>query len=206
MERNSLYETAFFDIMICIFLGMALFKWGVLTGERPVNFYWLMLLICFPIGIAIAIWKNSTWTSLHFDTTRIYFSWLLPVYQVRRVFLAMGYLSVIMLLYKYSVAKNFLKATSRVGQMAFTNYLSQSIICAFIFYGFGLGLFGKLQRYQEYYVVGAIWIFQIIFSNIWLYYFQFGPFEWLWRSLTYWKKQSMKRTKAVEQKVVPALA
>ena len=77
--------------------------------------------------------------------------------------------------------------------MAFTNYLMQSIITSIIFYGFDV--FGELQRYEVYYVVGAIWVFQIIFSNIWLRYFRFGPFEWLWRSLTYLKEQPMLRTK-----------
>ena len=59
------------------------------------------------------------------------------------------------------------------------------------FYGFGL--FSKLQRYEIYYVVAAIWLFQTITSHIWLRYFRFGPFEWAWRSLTYLKKQPMKR-------------
>jgi uncharacterized protein len=75
--------------------------------------------------------------------------------------------------------------------MAFTNYLSQSIITSTIFYGFVL--FGKFQRYEIYYVLGAIWLFQIITSHIWLRYFKFGPFEWIWRSLTYLQLQPMKR-------------
>ena len=81
-----------------------------------------------------------------------------------------------------------------VGQMAFTNYLMQSIICGLIFYGAGFGLFGKLQRYELYYVVAGVWVFEIVFSHIWLRYFRFGPFEGLWRSLTYWKAQPMKKT------------
>jgi uncharacterized protein len=74
-----------------------------------------------------------------------------------------------------------------VGQMAFTNYLTQSIITSIFFYG--LGYFATLERYQLYYVVFSIWIFQIIFSHIWLRYFRLGPLEWIWRSLTYWKIQ-----------------
>jgi uncharacterized membrane protein YeiB len=80
-----------------------------------------------------------------------------------------------------------------VGQMAFTNYLMQSFLCGMIFYGVGFGLFNKLQRYEIYYVVLAVWTFQIIFSHLWLRYFQFGPLEWVWRSLTYWKKQPVRR-------------
>jgi uncharacterized protein len=79
-----------------------------------------------------------------------------------------------------------------VGQMAFTNYLSQSIITSILFYGFGL--FATLQRYEAYYIVGAIWLFQVVTSNLWLRYYKFGPFEWVWRSLTYMEKQPMRRT------------
>jgi uncharacterized protein len=60
------------------------------------------------------------------------------------------------------------------------------MICLLIFYVFGY--YGRLERYETYYVVFAIWIFQIIFSNVWLRYFTYGPFEWLWRRLTYGKQ------------------
>ena len=77
--------------------------------------------------------------------------------------------------------------------MALTNYLMQSLICLFIFTGAGFALFGKLQRYELYYVVFGIWIFQLIISPIWLTYFRFGPVEWFWRTVTYKKKQQMRR-------------
>jgi uncharacterized protein len=109
----------------------------------------------------------------------------------------MGNLSLIILLYKLIPFRKILNVFAPVGQMAFTNYLSQSIITAVIFLGFGL--YGTLQRYEVYYVVAAIWLFQVIFSNIWLHYFRFGPFEWLWRSLTYWHKQPMKGKEFTEE-------
>ena len=84
--------------------------------------------------------------------------------------------------------------SANVGQMAFTNYLSQSIICTLFFYGYGLSQYNHLKYHQLYYVVGAIWVFQLITSAIWLRYFKFGPFEWVWRSLTYWRKQPMRRS------------
>jgi uncharacterized protein len=76
--------------------------------------------------------------------------------------------------------------------MAFSNYITQSVITAFFFTGYGLKMYGKLERYQLYYVVGAIWIFQLIVSPIWMRHFRFGPLEWCWRSLTYWKRQPMR--------------
>src|ERR1039457_1816125 len=73
------------------------------------------------------------------------------------------------------------------GKMAFSNYLMQSVLCTLIFNGYGLGLFAKLQRYELMFVVVVIWIFQVAFSTLWLKRFRWGPMEWLWRSLTYWK-------------------
>jgi uncharacterized protein len=67
------------------------------------------------------------------------------------------------------------------------------VICAFEFYGFGLGLYGQLERYELYYVVGAIWLFQLIVSPLWLKHYRFGPLEWLWRTLTYLERQPMRR-------------
>ena len=62
-----------------------------------------------------------------------------------------------------------------VGQMAFTNYLAQSIICSLLFTGAGFGLFGQLERHQLYYIVAAIWIAQLLWSPWWLQRFRFGP-------------------------------
>ncbi len=90
--------------------------------------------------------------------------------------------------------------------MAFTNYLMQSIICGLIFFGVGFGMYGRLQHYELYYVVGAVWVFQIIFSHVWMYYFRFGPFEWAWRSLTYWKLQPMLKENSKKVEPVPELA
>jgi uncharacterized protein len=110
-------------------------------------------------------------------------------YQLERVLRSLGLFGAIMLLYKSGIFKWLFALLRPVGQMAFTNYLMQSILCGLFFYSVGLGMYGKLERHQIYYVVGAVWLLQIIYSHIWLRYFRFGPFEWAWRSLTYWKVQ-----------------
>jgi uncharacterized protein len=109
-----------------------------------------------------------------------------------------------MLLYKSGLFKWLFALMRPVGQMAFTNYLMQSLICGLIFYGIGFGMYGKLERIEIYYVVAAVWAIQIIYSHIWLHYFRFGPLEWLWRSLTYWKKQPFIREKdTIDPPTVP---
>jgi uncharacterized protein len=84
-----------------------------------------------------------------------------------------------------------------VGQMALSHSMTHSIVCGVIFYGIGFGLYGRLHRHQLYYVVAAIWVVQRIISPIWLARYQFGPLEWLWRTLTYGKRQPMRRTAKV---------
>jgi uncharacterized protein len=84
-----------------------------------------------------------------------------------------------------------------VGRMAFTNYLMDTIVCTFLFYGWGLGYFGKVSRVEQFRIVLAIWALQLIVSPLWLARFQFGPFEWIWRSLTYGKLQPMRRRATV---------
>ena len=86
------------------------------------------------------------------------------------------------------------RALAAVGQMAFTNYIMQTLICNTIFLGFGFSLYGMLERHELYYIVASVWIFQLIVSSIWLHYFRFGPLEWMWRSLTYWQKQPFRKT------------
>jgi uncharacterized protein len=80
-----------------------------------------------------------------------------------------------------------------VGQMALTNYLSQSLICTFIFYGWGLGLVGKVGTAVVIPLTLAIFVVQIVISGAWLKRFRFGPVEWAWRSLSYGQRQSMRR-------------
>ncbi len=79
------------------------------------------------------------------------------------------------------------------GQMALTHYLTQSILFSLVFYGFGLGLFGKLAPAPTAAMAIAVFAAQLILSRVWLQRYRFGPAEWLWRSLTYGRLQPMKQ-------------
>jgi uncharacterized protein len=77
--------------------------------------------------------------------------------------------------------------------MALTNYLTHSLVCSIIFFGWGFGYWNSLTRVGAMALVGVIWLMQLIISPLWLKGFEFGPLEWLWRTLTYWKLQPMLR-------------
>jgi uncharacterized protein len=184
-----------YDMLAMMFLGMALFAWGFFTNKLSTSTYVMWLLIGYGIGIPVGyqLCLQDFGSFGHFGefvdrwrSTPFIFT------EFRRIPITIGHASLLMLLYRSGAVKWLMKALAAVGQMAFTNYLMQSIICTLFFYGYGFGYYGKLHLHQIYYVVGCVWIFQMIYSVIWLKYFRFGPFEWVWRSLTYWKKQPMK--------------
>jgi uncharacterized protein len=192
-HTNVLYYFFIWDILTFMFLGMAFFKTGILTGMHSSKTYWLLMLGGLVIGLIFSWFRITEQLHYKFDNFSRTKGALFEFYELSRFFRSVGIFGLIMLLYKSGWFKWLFNMMRPVGQMAFTNYLMQSIICGLIFFGVGFGMYGRLQRYELYYVVGAVWIFQIIFSHIWMRYFRFGPFEWLWRSLTYWKAQPMKK-------------
>ena len=193
MIQSTGFYNSWWDILMFFFLGMALFKSKFIQGEKPTGIYIAIVLIGIGVGVFLNYMLLKTEYTSRFDMIAFTQKWPFSYYQLRRLFQTLGYLSLLILLYKMIPFRKILNIFAPVGQMAFTNYLMQSIIMSTIF--FGMGWFGKLQRYEIYYVVVGVWIFQIIFSHIWLRYFLFGPFEWLWRSLTYLQKQPFLKRK-----------
>jgi uncharacterized protein len=196
-ETWGLYHKWGWDGLTMMFIGMALFGLGFFSNKLSSSTYAMCLLVGYGIGIPIGwfaykygLIEEAKNIGLYADRYRVNHHLL---YDVRRVLLSTGHASLLLLIFRSNLVPWFMKALANVGQMAFTNYLMQSIICTWIFYGYGFNWYNTLHFYQLYYVVVSVWVFQLIFSAIWLKYFRFGPFEWLWRSLTYWKAQPMKR-------------
>lgn len=181
------------DVLIFMFLGMAFYKNGILLGNAHVKVYWMLFLFGIAGGLLLTWFKLKPIIDLNYNMYEITKQVKFELYELARVFRSIGIFGLIMLLYKSGWFKWLFALMRPVGQMAFTNYLMQSLLVGLYFYGIGFGMFGKLQFYQIYYVVAITWLAQIIWSHIWLRYFKFGPFEWLWRSLTYWKFQPMKK-------------
>jgi uncharacterized protein len=193
---NELVQYLFlelWDVLLFMFLGMAFFKMGILTGQAPSKVYWWMLIAGLGIGVLLSYLYLQPLTKYQYNRFDYVKHVSVQYYQLQRVLRSIGIFGAIMLLYKSGVFKWLFALMRPVGQMAFTNYLMQSILCGLFFYSIGFGMYGQLERHQVYYVVGVVWLIQIIYSHIWLRYFQFGPFEWAWRSLTYWKRQPMKK-------------
>jgi uncharacterized protein len=189
MQTKFLYRYGAWDILSFMFLGMAFFKMRILHGERKISFYLILAVLGYAIGLSVNYYEVQLITSSNFDPMKI--AEAAQSYSLGRLFVTLGHVGLFMLFIRSGILGFLQRGLAAVGRMALSNYLMHSIITSIVFLGFGL--YGQLERYELYYVVFSIWIFQLITSPIWLKYFQFGPFEWLWRSLTYGKKQPFKK-------------
>lgn len=106
--------------------------------------------------------------------------------------LGAAYVSGLCLLSLSTFGAKLLAPIGKVGRMALSNYIAHSVICAFIFNGYGLGLFEQVGPAGLWGIVFGIYLVQIPISVWWLSRFQFGPLEWVWRSLTYKQRQPFK--------------
>ena len=105
--------------------------------------------------------------------------------------LALAYVALFFLAARTSFGKKCVAILQPVGKMAFSNYILHSLVGCFVFYGFGFAMLHQVGPVYTTLFAFLVFIGQIIFSTLWLKYFNYGPVEWLWRSGTYgkWQKQ-----------------
>jgi len=168
------------------FLGISLARHQVLKNPsaHPKTRSAMLLLglgLGLPINLLIGwlMWEKS---SVFFETSvELFFGPLLAV----------GLVMLLAIWAEASWLKGVQKAIAKVGRTAFSNYILQSLICTFIFYSWGLGWFGKLDRLQMLSVVPVVWALNLLFAHFWLKKFAMGPLEWLWRSWTEGRRLEM---------------
>jgi uncharacterized protein len=185
LETMYLYKVGFWDAFGPMLIGMALLEIGVLSGARSTRFYLRLAAAGYAASIPLAIWAVADWTRHGFAQGARWVS----LDEVIRVPGALGHIAVVVLLYKSGIARPAVNALAAVGRMALTNYILQTVICVTLFGGFGFGWFGHLARHQLYYIVAAVWTFEIALSTLWFRGFRIGPLEWVWRSVTYQQRQ-----------------
>jgi uncharacterized protein len=107
--------------------------------------------------------------------------------------LAFAYAAVVLLWVDSGRLRAVAKALAAAGQMALTNYLTESVVLGFVFYGYGFGWFGRIGPAGGLMMAVILYGLQLSFSELWLQRYRFGPVEWLWRSLTYGQWQTLQR-------------
>jgi uncharacterized protein len=185
------YRFQLWDVLSMMLLGIALFKWKVLSAEKSYKFYGIITLLGYLIGLSVNYYEIQSIMESNFSLLNISKSYI--TYDLGRVPVAIGHVGAIMLFCKLPILKWLKNSLAAVGKMALTNYVMHSVFAMFIFTGVGFGLFGTFQRFELLYIVFAIWIFQLILSPIWLKYYQYGPLEWMWRNLSYLKKHPFRK-------------
>lgn len=112
--------------------------------------------------------------------------------------LGFAYMSSLCLLYLRSSRSAVWRALAAPGRMALTNYICQSALGMFLFYGIGFGLGAGVGLSQTELIALTIFILQTFFSRLWLHYCLFGPLEWIWRMLNYGKPLKLFKQKVKE--------
>jgi len=172
-------------------IGMALYRWGVLSAQRSGMAYGRMvgigLVVGLPIIVGGVVWNFAQGWDLSSMFLGMQFNYWASL------FVSAAWIGVVMLVCRRWGGARWLRPLAATGQMALTNYLMQTIICTTIFYGHGLGYFGEFSRVQQVLTVLGVWAFQLAASPLWLANFRYGPFEWLWRCLTYGGLQPLRR-------------
>ena len=169
-------------------IGMGLMKAGFFSAARSRRFYASMLVACYCAGFWLVYTGMRGLMANDFDVVYVYKTGA-AFNLVGGPLVALGHVCLVMLICKACSLSWLTYRLAAVGRMAFSNYISQTIICTTIFYGYGLGLFARYDRLQLMGFVLAVWIVQLVVSPIWLKRFRFGPLEWLWRTLTYGRAQ-----------------
>jgi uncharacterized protein len=144
--------------------------------------------------LAVATWVYDIWIP-ESSSPLILLSWVLV--DIGMFSLSLAYVSGLVIFFQKDRWRTRIGVLAPVGRMALTNYLMQSLFFVFIFFGVGLNLLGMTGTSGCLFVSFLIFGFQIIFSRWWLARYRFGPMEWLWRSLTYGKRQPFRLDSAV---------
>lgn len=184
--------TTFLETLPLMMIGMALFRNGFLTGAWSVDAYrrtarrWLPPGLLITLLVAWIMWRAG------FDyllSLNAFLGWVQPA----RLMMTIGYAALLVLLVKAAAGRPWVARVAAAGRAAFSNYLGTSIVMTTIFYGYGIGLFGAVDRWMLYLFCIGMWAVMLLWSKPWLDRFRYGPLEWLWRSLARGKLQPMRQ-------------
>ena len=174
-------------------LGILLFRTGALTGKWPQRLYLRAGLICYAIGLpggALLAWLvwQSGFDPIMAMATSVSFS--LPFH----VLTMLGHAAFAIIAIKRFAATPAVARIAAAGRAAFSNYLATSLIMTSLFYGYGLGWYGWVERWQAMVIAVLAWGLMLLWSKPWLDRFHYGPLEWLWRSAARGQWQKLRRT------------
>ena len=203
-QRLKSAGMALSNITMFGFIAFGLFllgAWFVRSGAiaRPREFgrlYGLLRWGALPLGLVAMLGSLALSPTMDFANFNLRLSTAFALQMTANLLMCLGYLAWVMRGLEVPKVAGYLHWLAPAGRMALTNYLVQSIVCTLVFYGYGLGFFEHLPRVWQVPVALGLFAIQVLYSQWWMARFRFGPAEWLWRSITYWKLQPMRRIAA----------
>lgn len=170
-------------------------RWMLVSGrlrnpDQYPEFYRRLTRWALPAGFILCLGATRLFYELPYQVPTVRLALGMTLMTAGAPLLMLGYLSLVIRF------RDRLGWLAPAGRMALTNYLVQSLFWTTVFYGYGLGLWETIPRALHPVAVIAFFAIQVLYSRWWLARFRFGPAEWLWRSLTYWKIQPMARPAA----------
>ena len=182
-----------FDAVGFMLVGMLLFRLGWLQGEASTRTYLLMAVVGYGLGVPLkAVEAYRDWHLMTGIAAPDFTMFWLPavMMQPARLLVTLGHAG--LFLWCWKTFRWRLSGLQALGRMAFTGYLMQSVLGGVIFSGFGLALWGSLSLAGLWLTAAVIWAIEMAFAAVWLSRFSMGPFEWVWRSLTYGRPPSLR--------------
>lgn len=180
-----------FETLPLMLVGMGLYRLGLWSGgmdpRKQRKWGWIGVVGGSLLTLGVALWVKSDGFSYYGTLTAFTAYSKLPVLPV-----TLG-LAALLALWGNSAKGWLAERFSAAGRAAFTNYLGTSLLMLLVFHPWAGGLWGALNRPQLYLVVLGAWIVMLAWSKPWLEHFRYGPLEWLWRCLTYWRLFPLKR-------------
>ena len=180
-------------VLAIMLVGMAAYRSGLLKGEWPLDAYRRMFLVGAGVGIPLILW--GALFNLTHDWEMRY-----SLYMGRQFnglgapLVSLAWISLVIIALKKGWLPGLTTRLRAVGRMALTCYLLTTVICTTLFYGHGLGLFGTMDRAEQWLVVIAVWFVLLTFAPLWLRWFRMGPVEWLWRWASYGRRPPFRTT------------
>ncbi|MEH6660884.1 MAG: DUF418 domain-containing protein [Parasphingorhabdus sp.] len=172
-------------------IGMALYKNGFITGQWTAEAYrsWGIRLTVIGTAIVTAIANYLIVGGFEIlQMVNASYAWNWP----SQLLMTIGYAALLIGLIRAFQRSPWMMRVAAVGRAAFSNYLGTSLLMTFLFYGWGLGLYGSVGRAELYLFVLGAWALMLLWSKPWLVRFRYGPLEWLWRSLARRQVQPMR--------------
>ena len=181
LQSMSLFGYVFATVSLMM-LGLGLFKAGFFHGRLPTRIYVVLIAVG---GAVLALLGVLEWReTMAGPGVEATHGWS-EVVASYPIFVTLAYASGLILLTSRGVGW-VRRIFAPVGQMAFTNYLSQTLIMTSLFsLPWGPRLMGQVDYPAQWAIVIAVWVLQLIWSPLWLSRFRMGPLEWLWRRLSY---------------------